>query len=106
MNCKQGDIAVIIANPPPPRAPVKGRIVEVLERVAADTFYSAPDGDIHRAITCDAWAIKFIDGTVNLETIDGVGHHTQYALAADRCLRPIRGDKLPEALEHDEAVPA
>lgn len=102
MNCKQGDIAVIVRSVTHPDE--IGLLVSVLELVLTGGEVTAPDGLIHMASEA-AWLVEYLGAP--RPTTGGLLEMSRYALWADRCLRPIRPgdmeDETPTA-EELEAV--
>lgn len=85
MNCKPGDMAVVVRIFHESQAKFLGAMVRCVEHVEND-----PDG-------CD-WFYE------PLSPIASHMHSLGYRLVADEALRPIRPDDLPESI--DERKPA
>lgn len=96
MNCKPGDIAIII------QPPLAGRMVEVLYRAPNQSF-RLPDGYLHSTpSTLNQWVIKSLAAPFEARIGGGPGiRKTEYAACDDRYLRP-----LPGKLEDDEVEDA
>ena len=82
MNCRIGDIAIIISAAMPENL---GLLVEVIDVWPEDTHY---------------WHVKSLCGP--RDRLDGV--RSAEGMAPDRCLRPIRGGVPPVGVEASEAL--
>ena len=96
MNCKQGDLALVIG---PVNAPCVGKVVRCLRFVPANTPTCSTDGRLHSETIADAWLTdtllfppsRFVDwGEFN------------YAIH-DRYLMPLRppADDETDTADHD-----
>lgn len=87
MNCKPGDLAVIVRfNPAHPH--LTGRIVEVIEAAPAGVRFRLPDGRLHNPCSPQGWIVLFqnpVDMTAMRGRADGL-----YAVCPDFALRPLR----------------
>jgi len=87
MNCKPGDLAVIVKfNPAHPH--ITGRIVDVIEVAPTGHGFKLPDGKSHAACRAGSWVIRF-HNPVNLNSIRGRASGL-FAVCPDHALRPIR----------------
>lgn len=87
MNCKQGDLAVIVGfSPKHPH--ITGRIVEVICAAPTDHAFQLPDGKRHLACGPGAWIVCF-QNAVDLTGIRGRSS-ALYAACPDSKLRPLR----------------
>lgn len=87
MNCKPGDLAVIVGfNPAHPHT--TGRIVDVIEAAPVGVGFRLPDGKSHHPCRAGAWIIRF-HNPVNLNAIRGRSSAV-FAVCPDAHLRPIR----------------
>lgn len=89
MNCKPGDIAIIVRSKFAPQ--LLGRIVEVLHAAPSEGGFCLPNGQRHVSLQGGLrhyWVCKF------QSPIEAPGEFmpitTVYAPAPDDCLRPIR----------------
>lgn len=93
MNCKPGDLAIVVTSNPK----FNGRIVEVMFAPPSKHF-TLPDG--YPAVVDAAepvWVLKFIGGPVVAPLATGGTRQTWYGTGADRALRPLRDD--PDAVD-------
>jgi hypothetical protein len=98
MNCRQGDIAVIVRSQY--RPDLIGRIVEVLSLAPNGVAFRLPNGKPHAALrgTHPCWVCKF-QSPVTAPCDYGLTVETLYAPVPDECLRPLRdGDGDDEML--------
>lgn len=96
MNCKPGDLAIIVSS----KSQYNGRIVEVLFAPPAAAF-DLPDGYPACADSgTDSWVVKFIGGPAPAPLLNGRIRQAWYAVGADKCLKPLRGD--PDEVTHEE----
>jgi hypothetical protein len=88
MNCKPGDMAVIVRSKFTPE--LIGRIVEVLHIAPSYGSFRLPNGQLHAQLVDKRprWVCKF-QNPVNAPTDIGP-KPTVYAPVPDECLRPIR----------------
>lgn len=88
MNCKPGDLAIIVTDNPK----YNGRIVEVLYATPGRRF-TLPDGypGMHDG-SHPCWVIKFIGGQAPAPLESGSTRQAWYAVGDDRALRPLRDD--------------
>lgn len=90
MNCKPGDLAVIVGfNPLIPE--ITGRIVEVLSAAPAAGDFRLPDGRTNEAAGPGFWIVKF-QNPVRARLDSGGTRLALYGACPDRRLRPLRGD--------------
>ncbi len=95
MNCKPGDLAVIVAFAPE-HPHLTGRIVEVIELAPTGGDFKLPDGKFHRAASQGCWVIRF-QNAVDLSAVRGKSG-ALYAACHDSKLRPLRdpGEDVPD----------
>ena len=95
MNCKPGDLAVIVRGMP--NSPNIGRLVRVVELWAGQEV----DGRHYADGLEQMWIIESMGGNLAIfsaETGD-ISAWVKRRIAPDHCLRPIRGDEEPESIE-------
>lgn len=105
MNCRPGDLAVILSGANPPR--FTGWIVEVLFE-APPAWFLAPDGVNHQPSAPGNWFVKSFCGsfgTVRWPDLGPSEVRTPYAVIADAILKPLRGDPDAEGEPRDVNVP-
>jgi hypothetical protein len=88
MNCKPGDLAVIVRSQF--RADLIGLFVEVLHAAPMNTDFDLPNGQAHSPLIDGRfrWVCKFMQP---VKAPHGLGSiQTVYAPIPDECLRPIR----------------
>ena len=94
MNCKPGDLAVIVRGRP--NSPNIGKLVLVVELWAGQKV----DGFRYSDVGEQAWVVESIGGNlVTFATADDMGALVKRRVVTDSCLRPIRGDEEPESIE-------
>lgn len=87
MNCKPGDLAVIVKfNPAYPH--MTGKIVDVIELSPVGVWFNLPNGKSHKPCGSQSWIIKF-PNPVDLSAIRGRSS-SLYAVCPDHALRPLR----------------
>lgn len=87
MNCKPGDLAVIVGfSPKHPH--LTGRIVEVIEMAPVGMGFRLPDGKWHLPCPANEWVIRF-QNPVDLSVVRGRSSGI-YAACHDSKLRPLR----------------
>lgn len=82
MNCKPGDLAVII------QGPNAGSFVDVIRRAPVHDFFLPSMA--YAAGAFDAWIIKAL-APISVPTVRGDWRRVDFAVAEDYILRPIRG---------------
>lgn len=94
MNCRPGDLAVIVGG-----SKYAGHLVDVLFLAPRADFF-LPDGYPHEGCERGDWVIKLKGSPVSvpLPSTGGV-RMALYGACADRKLRPIRGLPEPEHVE-------
>ncbi|WP_176048172.1 hypothetical protein [Burkholderia sp. BCC1644] len=97
MNCKLGDLAILIRG-----RVVAGRVVEVVGRCPQNVDFRLPDGVWHEAVDYE-WIVRF-QNPVEAPMGHNRTRTTVFAPVPDRCLRPISG--LPVADEVEDEVVA
>lgn len=109
MNCKPGDLAVIVGfSPAHPH--LTGRIVEVIELAPVGCDFKLPDGKSHRPCPVGEWVIRF-QNAVDLSVVRGRAN-ALYAACHDSKLRPLRDpgedatDEMLLLVGKPEGVPA
>lgn len=90
MNCKPGDLAVIVGfNPMVPE--ISGRIVEVLAAAPAGHDFRLPDGTTNVAAGPGFWIVKF-QNPVSVPMDSGRSRMALFGSCPDSRLRPLRDD--------------
>lgn len=95
MNCKPGDLAIII------RAPFAGMMVEVLYE-APRVRHTLPDGHEHVACPPGEWVVKSVGSPFHVRIGSGIKRSTRvtsYACCIDSALRPLPGELEAEEIE-------
>lgn len=98
MNCKPGDLAIIVGV-----ASKCGFIVEVM-RAAPLSRFKLPDGRPHVACFVSDWIIKF-QRPVQCPTMRGMVL-SEWAVVADSKLRPLNGLPVTDEVTEDLKEPA
>lgn len=88
MNCKPGDLAVVVRDQRSGSAKTAGKIVEVLYAAPGQPF-NMPDGFRHAASPAGAWWVVRFMHQLLVPTIRGE-RMSAYAVVPDLVLRPIR----------------
>lgn len=91
MNCKPGDLAVVLGD-----GPHAGRLVEVLATAPMRDF-RLPDGALHEAMPPGCWILRSLGAPFTIDLITPLGcfkSFTDFPCMPDSILRPLRG--LPE----------
>jgi hypothetical protein len=88
MNCKQGEIAIVVRSKFVPD--LLGRIVEVLHAAPSTGSFRLPNGQLHHPLTDSrfCWVCKFQSPVFAPSDTGPIKTH--YAPVPDECLRPIR----------------
>lgn len=97
MNCKLGDMAIVIG-----KSSIAGRIVEVIGHCPRGVQFCLPDGFPHEPTNYE-WIVR-LQNPVEAWLDNGTTRTTVYAPAPDRVLRPVSG--LPIDLEVTDEVTA
>lgn len=92
MNCKPGDIAIVIHH----KSVLLGRLVEVI-CVAPTERFRLPNGVAHLAGGANMWVVKSLGAPFPGALGDGM-----YGVGSDRGLRPIRGDEMLTTVDAGE----
>lgn len=100
MNCKPGDLAIIVMSNRMPS--IVGRIVKVVAWASRGNFEHPEAGWID--LDHDCWEIRFIGAIGALPTKRGGSRESWVAFAPDFILKPIGGAPVHNE-QHDE-VPA
>lgn len=100
MNCKPGDLAIIVKSNKIPS--VVGRIVKVVAPVTRGRFEHAEVGWIN--LDHDCWEIRFIGAIGVLPLLGGGSRDSWIAFAPDFALKPIGG--MPVHEEQPDEVTA
>ncbi len=113
MNCKPGDLAVIVRTSNPM---LIDRIVTVMYAAPAEQRFRLPDGFLHFAVPRGYWVCEFanpVEAKIGFETEATGARATKFAPVPDQNLRPIRDpgvDAVDETLQRlpapRQAVPA
>jgi hypothetical protein len=90
MNCKPGDMAVIVRSQYFPQE--VGLLVEVVEFKLRGSRFVDPDGVGYKASE-DAWLIKYMGTPQKAQNGQGIA---RFAMWLDSCLRPIRPGELED----------
>ncbi len=90
LNCKPGDLAVIIDSDPETNPDTGGVLCDVLCHPPGE-YFNLPDGTPAR---CDSgpattWVIR-LHRPINVRWLDGGFHLASYAVCPDSKMRPIR----------------
>ncbi|MCA7948380.1 hypothetical protein [Burkholderia vietnamiensis] len=94
MNCKIGDMAIIIRG-----KATCGRIVEVVDVCPRNVYFKLPDGFWHSAVNYE-WIVRF-QNPIEAPTDAGCNRTTVYAPIPDRFLRPITGLPITDDVEDE-----
>lgn len=101
MNCKPGDLAIII------RQPYAGLMVEVLYAAPTES-YEMPDGQWHVGSRPETWVVKSLGSAfVTRRLIEGVPVGpgvSQYGACIDSALRPLPGKLEDEEIEDELTI--
>lgn len=95
MNCKPGDIAIVIGG-----GIYAGRLFDVLYAAPA-TEFKLPDGKTHEGCPPGYWVLKSLGSPVPAPLAWGGSRDTMYGCGPDAGLRPIRGLKEPESIDQE-----
>lgn len=102
MNCKPGDIAVVIGD-----GPHAGALVEVLCAAPLHDFFK-PNGALNEGMPPGCWVLKTLGAPFEIEAVSmGLTFHAQtmFPCMPDSSLRPLRGQlddiDLHEEMEHE-----
>ncbi|MDR9839427.1 KOW motif-containing protein [Herbaspirillum huttiense] len=98
MNCKPGDLAIIIAGE------FSGLIVKVIE-VAPVVRFSLPDGRPHEPCSIGDWIVK-LPRMLNCPTKRGNTIPSEWAACPDSKLCPVSGLPMEEETEQKLKEPA
>ena len=104
MNCKPGDLAIVIRDAR--TAKTAGMLVEVLYLAPADQDFRLPDGFRHNPPGPDEWVVKLSHPVPAPMGSSGRTRMTQYGCMGDRYLRPLPGVDDLDDVETDELLPA
>lgn len=100
MNCKPGDIAVVIKD-----GKFLGRMFEVLCAAPTDGDFLLPDERIHLPCPAGYWVLKSLGTPVEAEMSVGT-RKTMYGCGSDHWLRPIRGAEECDSVKQAETIGA
>jgi len=104
MNCKPGDMAVIVRG-----EPLEGKLVEVLY-AAPTRNHKLPDGYQHVASAPNSWIVKFLGAPISARIGENgrvIGERdAAFGRVEDWRLRPLRGEPEPESTDEREALNA
>lgn len=95
MNCKSGDLAIVVR-----AGPYAGRMVEVLFEAPAHSF-TLPNGTPHaKPTTLPAWVVNLLGSPIDARfTLSGERRAVMQGVVADAYLRPLRGDISEEGAQ-------
>ena len=98
MNCKPNEMAFIVKSV---RPEFLGKVVTTLYLAPKGVFFDLPDGWGHVVIntTAPAWVCEFPHDIAAPLVSGRSSRLTRFACVADKCLKPLRGDEVPEATE-------
>lgn len=99
MNCKIGDLAVVIG-----KGPIAGRIVEVFKACPQNVVFCLPDGYPHEPVDYE-WIVR-LQNPAEVNTTGGMTRRTVWAPAPDRKLRPVSGIPMEDEVTEDLKEPA
>lgn len=85
MNCKPGDLALIVGG-----SRFAGGLVEVLHAAPSVMFF-LPDGYVHEGCSLNFWVIRSMGSPFDAPTSPGKTRKTMYAVGNDLFLRPLKG---------------
>lgn len=85
MNCKPGDIAIVVGD-----SVFAGRLFEVLYAAPPRRFY-LPDGQMHEACRPGEWVLRSFGGLVDAQCEGGLTRKAMYGCGRDSKPRPLRG---------------
>lgn len=97
MNCKPNEMAFIVKSALPE---FLGEIVTTRYLAPKGVVFNLPDGHAHAAISKPSphWVCEF-PSDITARLADGSTRPTRFAPVPDKCLKPLRGDELPEATQ-------
>lgn len=84
MNCRPGDLAVVIVP-----GPHHGSLVSVL-RAAPAVPLRLPDGVLNQGCAPAYWVVEMLGRPVRAQLTNGLWRAARFGTAADRELRPLR----------------
>ena len=87
MNCKPGDLAVIVRCPDL-WSKFRGRIVQVL-RIAPTHTFKLPDGYVNEGCPANVWLCE-LQSPMTVPLAGGLSCSARYVCIRDAALRPIR----------------
>lgn len=94
MNCKPGDLAVVLGT-----SVFAGRLVEVLY-AAPQVEFQLPDGYMHDGCGPNCWVLRSLGSTFSAPTEEkGFMRVAMYVAGPDARLRPLRGDPKESDVE-------
>lgn len=95
MNCKPGDMAIIIRDAK--ACATAGMMVEVLYAVPAGIEFITPDGFIHYPVAGGRWMCRPLGSSFRVPMDRGAWYRqARYAPIPDGALRPLPGDEAAE----------
>lgn len=95
MNCKPGDLAIVI------RGPITGKLVEVLRAAPVGIVFRLPDGHRHEACEIGYWVLKILGTPVHGLPGWPPERFAQYGCGGDSGLRPIKGLPVDETIDEE-----
>lgn len=84
MNCKPGDVAVVIGD-----SKYAGKLFEVLYSAPTDKSFKLPDGVWHDACEAGVWVLKVVGEAVDAP-FGGGFRKARYGCGGDAKLQPLR----------------
>jgi hypothetical protein len=99
MNCKPGDLAIVIGS-----SKYSGRLVEVLF-LAPNATFVLPNGQYHRVPDDnESWVVNILGSPIEAQFGGGVKKPVMQGVAADKRLRPLPGKLEDEEIEDELTV--
>lgn len=104
MNCKRGDLAIVVRSRFEWGRRYIGMIVRVLE-LAPKARFQMPDGAWHEPGSGTDWIVEVQGSPVDVPLKNGLGFvKTVYATANDVCLKPLPGVPVHDEEEREVSV--
>lgn len=102
MNCKPGDLAIVIKDAS--TAKLAGMLVQVLH-LAPPTDFLLPDRFVHDGCLPGIWVVKFFHPVTAPIYSRSATRQTEYGCIGDRYLRPLPPPESADAEESTSAEP-